>query len=108
MKKGKFIAGKIILMLLGVGLVTLAVLLLWNWLMPAIFGLTIITYWQALGLLALSKILFSGFGRGHSCSNKKKKNWRGRFGNRCSSIPKEKRAEYMQKMKDKGFGSHKE
>jgi len=34
---------------------------LWNWLMPAIFGLRMVTFWQALGLLILSKILFGGF-----------------------------------------------
>ena len=36
--------------------------LLWNWLLPAIFGFPRITFWQALGLLALSRILFGGFG----------------------------------------------
>ena len=36
---------------------------LWNWLMPAIFGLKLITFWQALGLLLLGKILFGGFHR---------------------------------------------
>ena len=35
---------------------------LWNWLMPAIFGWREITFWQALGLLALCRILFGGFG----------------------------------------------
>ena len=30
---------------------------LWNWLMPSIFGLPFITFWQALGLNALSAIL---------------------------------------------------
>ena len=34
---------------------------LWNALMPGIFGGPQITYWQALGLLVLSKILFGGF-----------------------------------------------
>ena len=34
------------------------VMLLWNWLMPAIFGLVKITYWQAWGLVLLSHILF--------------------------------------------------
>ncbi|HTO86873.1 MAG TPA: hypothetical protein VMR54_05020 [Thermoanaerobaculia bacterium] len=38
-----------------------AVFALWNGLMPAIFGLRAITYWQALGLMALSWILFGGF-----------------------------------------------
>ena len=36
---------------------------LWNWLAPAVFGARTITFWQALGILVLSKILFSGFGR---------------------------------------------
>ena len=36
--------------------------LLWNWLLPPILGLPAITFWQALGLLALSRILFGGFG----------------------------------------------
>jgi len=42
------------------------VMLLWNWLLPAIFGFGTITFWQALGILVLSKILFSGFRGGHS------------------------------------------
>lgn len=44
------------------------VMWLWNWLMPQIFGLPIIGYWQAIGLLALAKILF-GLGN-HSSKNK--------------------------------------
>ena len=35
---------------------------LWNWLMPAIFGLGIITFWQAFGIVLLAKLLFGGFG----------------------------------------------
>ena len=34
---------------------------LWNWLMPALFGLGTITFWQALGLFLLGRILFGGF-----------------------------------------------
>jgi hypothetical protein len=34
---------------------------LWNWLMPAIFGLRAITFGQAIGLVLLSKILLGGF-----------------------------------------------
>jgi len=36
----------------------LPLMLLWNWLMPQIFGLTEITFWQAVGLNFLSSILF--------------------------------------------------
>lgn len=35
--------------------------LLWNWLLPALFGWRQITFWQALGLLVLCRILFGGF-----------------------------------------------
>ena len=38
------------------------VMLLWNWLMPEIFGLITITYWQAVGLILLAKLLLGGFG----------------------------------------------
>ena len=37
---------------------SLVVMLLWNWLMPDVFGLTAISYWQALGLYVLCKLLF--------------------------------------------------
>lgn len=41
------------------------VLLLWNWLMPVIFGLKTISYIQALGLFILSRILIGRFGFGN-------------------------------------------
>src|SRR4030095_6563849 len=37
-----------------------AVLHLWNWLMPSLFGLRVITYWEAVGVMGLSWILFGG------------------------------------------------
>jgi hypothetical protein len=37
------------------------VMVLWNWLMPALFGLKAITYWQAFGIVVLAKLLFAGF-----------------------------------------------
>ncbi|UCH94301.1 MAG: ABC transporter permease [Candidatus Aminicenantes bacterium] len=39
--------------------------ILWNALMPAIFDLTKITYWQAVGMVILVKLLFGYFGRHH-------------------------------------------
>ena len=35
---------------------------LWNWLLPPLFGFPQVTFWQALGLLALCRILFGGLG----------------------------------------------
>lgn len=50
----------------GVFIFGSVVMLLWNALLPAVFGISTITFWQALGILVLSKILFGGFRGGHS------------------------------------------
>jgi hypothetical protein len=49
----------------GVFLFGSVVMLLWNALLPAVIGVGTITFWQALGILILSKILFGGFSGGH-------------------------------------------
>lgn len=51
----------------------LVILLLWNWLMPHIFGLPEITYWEGVGLLILSCILFGRMSGGPSGEKKKDK-----------------------------------
>lgn len=57
---GKFI----VFGLVGFALLGALVMLLWNWLIPTLFvGAHSIEYVQALGLLALCKILFGGFRR---------------------------------------------
>lgn len=60
-KKSK---GKIALIVLAVITMVLLVIAvvqyLWNWLMPDIFGLREITYWQAFGLFLLAKLFFGG------------------------------------------------
>lgn len=50
------LAGLALFIGLGGGLVYL----LWNWLLPSLFAFPQITFWQALGLLALCRILFGG------------------------------------------------
>ncbi|HEX2330651.1 MAG TPA: hypothetical protein VHN74_18150 [Candidatus Angelobacter sp.] len=88
------IAGMILFAFLGGELVRL----LWNWLTPPLFGWRQITFWQALGLLALCRILFGGFGchrgpgyRAHRMAQRWegmtpeererfRQNWRGRCG----------------------------
>ncbi len=41
------------------------VMLLWNWLMPELFGLITITFWQAAGIVLLARLIFGGFKHGH-------------------------------------------
>ena len=38
------------------------VMQLWNWLLPPLFGWKVLTFWQALAMLVLSRILFGGLG----------------------------------------------
>jgi hypothetical protein len=57
MGKSKHLA--IILGMLAVPFITgLFFMLLWNWLMPYVFGLVGLTYWQSFGFVILSNILF--------------------------------------------------
>ena len=61
---------------LGIGLLFLfglVVMALWNWLMPEIFGLKSLTYWQAWGMLVLSCILFGRLGSGSSSGGSDRK-----------------------------------
>src|SRR5262245_42506501 len=63
---------------------------LWNWLLPPLFGLPAIGFWQAIGLLVLSRILFGGFGR-HGCG-------RSRFRRRVEERFEERMAERWERM----------
>jgi len=72
------VAGFILLAIVGILVFGSIVMLLWNALMPYIFHLPLITFWQALGLLLLTKILFSGFrggGPGRPWKDKMKQRW---------------------------------
>jgi hypothetical protein len=55
------------------------VMSLWNWLMPPLFGWRTIGFWQAIGLVLLSKILFGGFrggwGRGRHWRRGMRERW---------------------------------
>ena len=81
------------------------IMLLWNWLMPEIFGLGTITYWQGFGIFFLAKILF-GFGGDHSSdsnkSKKKEKTIRSEIGNEIrAEIRKEFKKEFDKEYDDK-------
>ncbi len=59
------------------------VMLLWNWLMPELFGLGTINYWQGFGLVLFIKLLFSNGGsHNENKSNKRKKESKPETGNK--------------------------
>ena len=53
------ILGSLIVVAVYAVLLAVPTMLLWNWLMPAICGFKTITFWQALGLAYLCKLLTS-------------------------------------------------
>lgn len=73
------------------------IMLLWNWLMPAIFGLGTITYWQGFGIFFLAKLIF-GFGGDHSSSSDRKKK-KSKEGTIKGEIGKEIKAEIRKEFK---------
>lgn len=66
------------------------VMSLWNWLMPSLFGWRLIDFWQALGLLVLSRILFGGF-RGRPGGHRY---WRRRMMERWEQMTPEEREKF--------------
>jgi hypothetical protein len=57
------------------------VMRLWNWLTPALFGWHTVTFWQALGLIALVRILFGGLGLPGRAGSRMRDRMRDRWGN---------------------------
>jgi len=90
------ILGLLLLIALGGTLV----LLLWNGLLPTLFGWPQITFWQGLGLLALCRILFGGMGSGGS----RHSSFRRRMAERCGQMSPEDRGRLKQRLRERwGF-----
>lgn len=78
------------------------VMWLWNAILPELFGFKIITFWQASGLLILSKILFGGLHGGKKWGEKcKQKHWESKVQN----ISDEDRERFREKLRER-FGNH--
>jgi hypothetical protein len=98
---GRNRAGKIALMVLaGIAFMvalTFALMYLWNWLVPAVIGWKTIDFWQAAGLLLLSRLLFGfrgGWGWGHH-----RMHCRGRMAERWDRMTPEEREKFREGMR---------
>jgi len=72
--------------------------LLWNALLPPLFGWREITFWQATGILVLSRILFGGFGS-HGSNDRKS---RRRLRDRWDALTPEERERFRQSLRGPG------
>lgn len=103
MKRGGRIFLWVLFGLLVLALLTFLTQQLWNWLVPDLFRGPVITFWQALGLLLLSKILFGGLGKGgHSGPH----SWKRRAHEKFSRMSPEEREALKQRMWEKWCRPH--
>ena len=97
MKRNWIVRGVMVALVVALALVVFSwvVMSLWNWLIPGIIGWKPIDFWQALGLLVLSRILFGGlrgrFGYGM--------HWRARMAERWQRMTPEERDKFRAGMR---------
>jgi len=83
-------------------LVSFIVMSLWNMILPAaITGVNPINFWQALGLLILSKILFGGF---HGGWKHKRQQWKERMNQKLQNMTPEQREQFKQDLRNRCRG----
>lgn len=82
------------------------VMLLWNFLMPVIFGLGTINFWQAFGLFLLGRILFGGFGAGKMMMMRGMMNHpKNPIREKWMNMTPEERQEFIRKRRQSGCGA---
>jgi len=78
--------------------------LLWNWLLPPLFGWRTINFWQAFGLLALCRILFGGFSRGGGPRSNFRRRMADRMADQWGCMTPEERERFRERIREKwGF-----
>jgi hypothetical protein len=78
-----------VIAVIGMAIFGFIVMSLWNWLMPSLFALRAITFWEAWGVLLLSRILFGSFGGGRYRGH-----WRHRMMERWERMTPEERERF--------------
>jgi hypothetical protein len=99
----KVVLAVVVLAPLLIAVLGFVVMSLWNWLTPTLFGWHLITFWQAVGILLLSKIIFGGV-RGGSGG---RMHWRRRMMDRWEHMTPEEREKFSQGMRSRcgSFGA---
>jgi len=81
------------------------VMYLWNWLLPPLFAWRPITFWQALGILLLCRILFGGSGWRHSARSNFRHRMADRMADRMAerseNMTPEERERFLQRVRER-------
>ena len=97
LRAAKFLAiAAVILLVFG-----FVVMALWNTLIPDLFKGPTLTYWQALGLLVLSRLFFHGWARWGYSGSWRHRSWRRRFDERLASMTPEEREKVREEWRRK-------
>lgn len=91
---GFVVMGAVVLLALGG-----AVMLLWNAVIPDVLNTPEITYWQAIGLLALTHILFRGVGHFSYRRGWKSRNWKEKFEKKLAAMTPDEREKFREEWK---------
>lgn len=98
---GRKVLKILVIAIIAISLITFLTMTLWNWLIPPLFHGPVITFWQALGLLILSKlILFGSRGR----PGPPPWAWRRRVMERWDHMTPEERDQFRQGLKSRSRG----
>ena len=95
----KKIIGFIILAIAAVAVLGYVVMTLWNQVLVAVLHVSLISFWQAVGLLVLSKILFGGF-RGH-CGGARGSHWKHEMKEKWQHMSPEEREKIKQEWRNR-------
>ena len=91
-----FVVKIIVFVILAVVVFGAAVYSLWNWLVPSLFHLSAITFWQAVGLMALSWLLFGGLRGFGGVGRSYRGHWRRRMKERWEHMTPEERDKFRE------------
>lgn len=91
----------------AISLFSFVVMSLWNTILVPVLHISVVNFWQALGILALSKILFGGFPgrrhhghRGHPGLFTDKK-WRGEMHEKWRNMTPEEKQKFKENWRDR-------
>jgi hypothetical protein len=83
----------------AVMLIGFIVMNLWNAILPAVIHVSAITFWQAVGLLLLSKILFGGFRGGWGGGRRRQ--WKEQMSDKWKQMTPEERDQFKQEWRNR-------
>ena len=84
----------ILMGLVGVTVLGFILMTLWNALLPGLFHAPVITFWEALGLFLLSKLLFGGMHSGHRMGGMRHRQFGKRMEEKLAKMTPEEREKW--------------